>query len=306
LSIQTSCNGYICLEKSIKFNNIQMRNVNFILVIVILGTLLQCKKSEKIKPETIQPGKLGLTQIINQRGRSQRVTQENTINFNLGRIKGSQDFFFMISNTGQVPITDIQLESNHPKFEIFPKTIDKLTPSEEGGVIPLLKLSVIHGERLNGTGFQGLLPKGENEVTITIKGKTQDKGGTIEVSLNADIKINASVMDIKMLKNGQEIDMKQSPGITTTRETESGLIWVRTHPTNGEEVSLENTGNVDLDITFKILGGQTNTQKVTPGEKFNLGRIISPTLIILDSQGTITDKSKIQIGTDGKGYFVLD
>lgn len=296
-----------------------------------LMAIISCnKKSDEVSPETPEitakkPGQFGLTQMqTGQRIRKQVINgityvpydgasanrnqrTSNTASFDLGNLKASKSFYFILSNSGDTTIKDITIESNNSNFEVFPKSIDKIEPAGKSSIMPLLELGVIHGNRLNGLGFQSLLPMGQNTVEVVIKGKTFGTGGEVNVELKAQIELFAEVMDIKLFKAGNEIDLKNTSFSTSLGGKESGLGWVWGYSVGNDTISIENSGNIKimLEVNATVNGGTIQNHTIEVGETLNLGAISVSTLFILDGNGTVTDFERLRVGTDGKGYFVL-
>ncbi|OJJ21582.1 hypothetical protein BKI52_13655 [marine bacterium AO1-C] len=321
---------YIQNQKKVKNSKIYLT----LLFGCLIATISCSKKAEEIKPTALEvkvkkPGQFGLAQMTtNQRirkqiingvtyipsetiqkpGKNQRTT--NTVSFDLGNLKASKSFYFILSNTGDTSITDITIESNNANFEVFPKSIDKLAPAGESNIVPLLEIGVIHGNRLNGVGFQSLLAMGDNSVEITLKGKTFGENGQENVELKAQIKLFAEVMDIKVFKAGNEVDLTKPSFSSSFGGQESGLGWVWGYNVGNDPVSIENSGNVKiaLEINPSALNSDSNQYyTIEVGEKLDLGEISNKEfkLFVLDGNGTVTNFERLRTGSDGKGYFVL-
>ncbi|WP_299457311.1 hypothetical protein [uncultured Microscilla sp.] len=308
----------------------QKVKIYFAVFIACLFTIVACKKKDDItpttdlvtEPEVKTPGKFGLTQMhANKRVRKQVIdgvtyvpyqTPQNqrtseVANFDLGNLKASKSFYFILSNTGDQAITDVTIESNNPQFEIFPKTIDKLAGASENGIVPLLELGVIHGNRLNGVGFQSLLPMGDNTVEVTIKGKTQGENGEEAVELKAQVKLFAQLMDVEFYVDGQKIDYN----ILDYLIGKSGVFY----PIKpGNTFKVKNIGNVDFMMEYETVQEPLlNTQsKLAVGEEKEFAFIFSQqngnqiTLKVkLDAAGATTNPFHISVQPDGKAYFYV-
>ncbi|EAY28430.1 hypothetical protein M23134_03993 [Microscilla marina ATCC 23134] len=284
--------------------------------------MVACKKKDEVAPKTA--GKFGLTQMhANQRVRKQVIdgvtyvpyeTAKNqrtteVANFDLGNLKASKSFYFILSNNGDRAITDVTIESNNPQFEIFPKSIDKLAGASEDGIVPLLELGVIHGNRLNGIGFQSLLPMGDNTVEVTIKGKTQGENGEETVELKAEVKLFAQVMDIKLFKANNEVDLNKVSYSMPVVEQLNGLGRIRGYSVGNSIVTIENSGNVNITLEIQPTntdeGDPIITHTLSVGAKLELGVMSKNKVFALEGGGATTDYKRIAIGDDGKGYFAV-
>jgi len=90
----------------------QIRVKWFLLVTFFLATLiLSCGGSgendapSNLVSATIKPGQFSVSQAANIKG-SQRTS---AVSFDLGQLKATQSFYFLLSNSEGMPITDITL-----------------------------------------------------------------------------------------------------------------------------------------------------------------------------------------------------
>lgn len=307
-----------------------MKNIK-IYVILFIGltvTILSCQKKKNVNPKTPEtpvkkvkvPGKFGLTQMqTGQRIRkqvmdgityvpyeksaaNQRTT--NMVNFDIGKLKASKSFYFILSNIGDTSLTNITIEANNPNVEVFPKSIDKLEPTGNTGIVPLLELGIIHGDRLNGVGFQSLLPMGDNTIELTLKGKTFGEKGEEMVELKAEVKLFTEVMDVEYYMDDQKLPYKNTHG-----------GYMTYNAMRGETFKIKNTGNVDIklrhyfvkggyldslhpafDTTLVLPVNQTyvfprTTAKVDSRSYFNQ--------VTLDGAGAVVDPAHLKLSTDG-------
>ena len=283
---------------------------------------------EKPKVKITKPGQFGLAQMTtNQRIHKQEINgityvpsetlqktnrnqrTNNNVSFDLGNLKASKSFYFILSNSGDTSITNITIESNNANFEVFPKSIDKLEPAGQSNIVPLLELGVIHGNRLNGVGFQSLLPMGDNTVKVTIKGKTIGENGEEDVTLEADIKLFAEVMDVEFYLNDIKVDLTNISLISNVGagDDSNGLSGIRHYSAGKNDVlTFKNVGNVDVGV--KYYNGLSNTKdsrsvSLLKGETLGLDITHQVTIFALDGNGVIADVKKLQMGSNGKAYL---
>jgi len=221
--------------------------------------------------------------------------------FDLGEVMASRDFYFILSNTGTADITDITLTSSSPAFAVEPSAISVLTPGG-GAIIPIVRVSAVHGRAVDGVGLAPLLPKGLNNGMITIRGTTMGTNGAEVVELVAAVTVNARVMDIELWSGTQAIDLTSPQGSISTNL--GGLGFARSYPyTVANGVQLKNVGNIDIALTFyednHVIGqanaSPTQTVQVTLGD----------TTFVAVASGAVTDDKRLQLGNDGVGYFAL-
>lgn len=285
------------------------------IVILITSTIIlitSCKKEHKI--EEFKSGYFILSELKREDLKS--VISENSdsikTSFMLGDIKASKEFYFILSNGGNSPISDIEIISDNESFQIIPNIISSLAGkgSKSNDFIPLLSLNVIHGIRLNGVGFTTLLPMNKSEAKITVIGNTAKDGNSIHLKSVFSFTVNAKVMDVRVFANDSEINLTDPKSSVMFSKSYGGLSTIRYYQISSNNLKIVNTGNVNISVQtyknmssgietkseyFDLIPSQSNTMKLTDGL----------TLFELDSDGTITDDSRIQLGSDGKGYFAI-
>lgn len=278
-----------------------MKKIVYLFIIVI--AVFSCKK-EDVTPST--PGYFILTELKSPHLKSASADSLKT-QFQLGDIKASKEFYFILSNGGDEPIFDVEFKSDNPVFQIFPEKIDELVGAKTvNNMIPLIALNVIHGLQLNGVGYTNLLPMNTNSSTVTISGKILKDGVAVDIKSTFSFKVNALVMDINLLKDNLPMDItKHSMSVSSNL---GGLGFVRLYQVSTGNITLQNSGNVDINSTsytqnnmgLMIKGG---TLPLLKGNTLPLQLKSGLTIIELDSDGTITNDERIQLGNNGKGYF---
>lgn len=291
--------------------------------ILIIMSFLISSCGDAIKPKdndegiTFTPGRLTLVKIDGI-GKTLietfEATDEDTILFILGDLKASRDFYFFLKNTGGTAITDITIESNNAHFDVTPEEIGILEPDSLATIIPIIRVSALHGVALNGIGYIDLIPMNENRTVISIAGVTTDENGTnIPVSLFAELTINALIMDIELFDGDSIIDLTTPDGSGSSNL--GGLGFIRYY--NYSLVpKINNIGNISMtvsvyyeDIDKYFLGSiePDDTLIVDFPEQPNdtLGAERSFGLIELDGDNTITDNDRLQLGNNGRAYFYL-
>lgn len=274
-----------------------------------------CISCEK-KDDEIQQYRSGyflLTQIKNPDLKNTQTNTDEPIKseFLLGDLKASKEFYFLLSNGGENPIFDIQLKTDNLQFTIIPERISILDGEYitiRDNIIPLISLGIIHGTQLNGVGYTNLLSMGENSSILTITGKTVENEDTIDLKSEFSFKINSKIMDIRIYENEQEINLLNPTGSVSSNY--GGLGFIRYYSVTSNSIKIKNTGNVHITINVTAMdefGNDVNLNDISlPSDQssdINLSYFF--TLLTLDSNGTITDDSRIQLGNNGKGYIVL-
>ena len=275
------------------------------MVILIQVLFISCHKEDI---EDKEPGFFVLTELVSSSKGSTATTRfkSGQAGYDLGELKSSREYSFILANGGDEPIFDIVLSSDNAAFQISPEEISYMENGQFGnttssGIIPIISLGVIHGMQINGVGFTDLLPPGVNTSTIKIKGKTTENNQTINISSEFDFSVDAKIMDVKLYVDGLEFDITENYGGIST--TLGGLGFMRHYQINSPNLEIENTGNVDINLTIGY-GSESYTKRLVPTKKIPI-EISGPTFFRLESNGTITDNNRIQLGNDGIGYFAM-
>ncbi len=212
--------------------------------------------------------------------------------FDLGELHGSNKYLFSVANGGDEDIFNVTLSSDNAPFEISPKNISTIPGKLSGGVVPVLTVGITHGLRLNGVGIAPTLPKGPNQARIKLKGKTLSGKDTIEVTGEFIVKVEAKVMDAKVLSGDVE-------AIVGTNSSGTPPLVVEPAKT----VKLVNTGNVTIQASiqynkYELIGPDDspggfyqvkNQVELQPGETKDITSIVS----LASGKGT----------QDGKNFY---
>lgn len=231
--------------------------------------------------------------------------------FDLGTIKGSQQFYFFLSNAGDIPVTDISLTTSNSNFVVTPGTIDALLPQRDLTIMPIIKVSVTHGIALNGTGYtNSILPMGDNTCILTLTGKTLDAdNNVINLKYVINLKLHAYMMDVQLFDNNTSIDL--------THDYKFFGLNVASGSVKGYKNNLpiiKNSGNVDITITNVSNGGSFPVLEqftLKPTEQKTLTYVTRPEdnnkviYLKIVSGNTITDYQKLKIEPDGSVYMVI-
>ncbi len=132
--------------------------------------------------------------------------QGDSASFFLDTIKSSRTFNFTLTNIGQEDIRNISIRSDNSSFTVFPSVIQLLpgTGKLSHGLGQIISVDVIHGDRLNGVGFGGLLNMGNNLCHLIIQGRTFDgRSDTVFAELTANITVYAQILSVTL---GREIN----------------------------------------------------------------------------------------------------
>ncbi len=271
------------------------------------------KPKETDEGITFSPGRLSLVKIDGIEKtllKTFEATNEDTPIFNLGDLKASRDFYFFLKNTGGTAVTDITIESNNAHFDVTPEEISILEPDSLTTIIPIIRVSTLHGTALDGIGYVDLMPMNESRTVISITGTTTDENEVnIPISLFVELIINALVMDVELFDGDSIIDLTTPEGSRSSNL--GGLGFIRAY-TYSSIPKILNTGNIPItasvyygDVDKYVLGsiGPNDTLVVNlpdyhGGEK-------SHGIIEIDGDNTIADNDRLQLGNNGMAYFWL-
>lgn len=285
-----------------------MKNLTIILIAIQL-VLVSCENVDNAL-EKKESGYFVIAELNNslKSVNTEPKLKSAQTNFNLGDLKASMQYSFILLNGGDQPIFDIVLNTDNSAFTLSPNAISLIVSNPNPdkisniGFIPIISLEIIHGIHINGVGVADILPMGINTSKISIKGKTIDGNDTIEISSDFDFTVNAKVMDIKLYADGSEIDLTKNDGGSFS--TLGGLGSIRRYEINSSNFEIENIGNVVIDLTYGHGYEDNKHLSLEPNDKKQINDSWSP-MLSLDGNGTITDNNRIQLGNDGIGYLKI-
>jgi hypothetical protein len=276
------------------------------------------------------PGGFGMSYLkgLAKTREASKIRTGDNVEFNLGNIKGSTAFYFLLYNVGNSPITNVTLTIADTMFSLYPANIDTLDPGTDLGILPIVKVNAFHGTSFDGVGLRPLMRQGVNSATLRIRGTTKTpQGNDTTVVLTAGLTIQALVMDFQFHGLGGAVDLG-SPSLTSLgsflRDSSLNVSmpasWPAYYPANYHSdkmkqytgcygtdardtvMSIVNTGNVPLAITQHPSGAfPVFTASVAPGDSISVPKASGR--YIIDGNHTIADPRRITLHTDGKCYF---
>ncbi len=288
----------------------------FINLMILFLFLQGCSKQEEERSPVSIAGNFSF-KLVSGKKSSLQGSPGDTLIFNLDTLKSSRSFYFLLNNVGQEDIRNIVISSDNSSFKITPSTIPLLKGSDNKGnssFTQLISLDIIHGERINGLGFSGLLNMGQNYCNVSVQGVSFDGNNDTTVSLNSSIKVYASVMDIQLYQGKSEYDLSM-PNIQGSAGPFANRITIMnfySYPSLDPPVVMKNTGNVNILLTLTEwesgITGISRDTVIYPLDSVVLKLPepkIPPTecFIRLNSEGTVFDQQKLGAGNDGNAYF---
>jgi hypothetical protein len=298
-------------KKILTINYTNMKTLKFLAQIILLIIAISSCNKDNNEVNERTPGYFILAELNNNESSSLKSTENiSTSTFDFGDLKASKEFFFLLVNGGDEPIFEIALSTDNSQFNIRPSQVDQLSGgtlldiAENTGLIPILTLGITHGTNLNGVGYDNLLPMGINTSILTISGKTIDNGDTINISNSYDILVNAQMMDVELYEGSSKINLTNPDSYGSWEQ--GGLGWIRIYYVNDTcTISIKNIGNVDIDLYYGNRINQNNHMLISQSDSISINPVDLQTIIILDSKGTITDNTRIQLGSDGRGILQI-
>src|SRR5512133_334507 len=201
-----------------------------------------------------QSGKFGLSSMgkLEKRSADAAVQAGSQVTFNLGKIKGSSGFFFLLYNVGMTPITNVTLSIDNPAYSVFPSSMDTLIPGSDVGMLPVVKIAAFHGTPYDGVGTRPLLPMGNNKFVLHIAGNSKTTAGTDTViALDAEMNLDALIMDLSIAGMNEILTPASEGGVNTSEVANigSGITKVSNYTTSCKAdsiITIRNNGNVPL------------------------------------------------------------
>lgn len=94
----------------------------------------------------LRPGGFAVSRLIDVPNGRSLATVPHQVKFDLGDIKASREFLFLLSNSGDVPVFDISITTDHLQFRVSPQRIDTLRANgSTDNLLPLVSVGVEHG-----------------------------------------------------------------------------------------------------------------------------------------------------------------
>jgi hypothetical protein len=254
-----------------------------------------------------RPGQISLVSINGLAKSAVTATGSTIITLDTARTSFQQ--YFILQNTGDEPVTDIELTTDNPNFTFSPSRIAVLNPSASASVLQVIKLNIVHGKKLEALGYGGFLTPGTNTVEAVISGVTFDDGDTVEVEEDVTLSTYAKLARIGVITQGTSRELPSLPNGYTGLGNNWGLtphyyapIDSVTNPDN--TISLKNTGNVPLLVRRWETTGSRDS---LPTFVLDVDSSFSFTSVILelDAQGVTFAPAGMPLSDAGTARFLL-
>lgn len=255
----------------------------------------------------------GMGRLVNHQSLS-KASDGDTVDFDLGPIKASKNFYFILKNTGGTAITDISINSNNSDFTVSPAQIGILQPDSISSIVPILSIGAMHGTALDGIGFIEIMEAGINSTLISIAGITSnDTSDAIQVGITANMLVEALVVDIRVFNQGGEIDL------ANPRYLEEGIFDGVNVPlpqySCADSFSVINTSNVAITVSewagLSYQMGYLREHILAIGDTLrgrmetDLGSGYYQHFLQFSAEGTIVNPERLRIATNGAAHLWL-
>ena len=279
-----------------------------VFLIMILALLLSCRNHPtSIHTQVSTSNIMGAFSVSLVKGlqkltKSSSPADTGTTRFDLGDLKSSSSFYFLVSNAGTIPITNVTISISSSfldsgtgfvqdtaslrNISVSPNAISTLEPML---VTSALKLDIVHGNTLNGVGWTSLLKQGQHEAVMLLSGSTKEMTITTSVtgqdtsrdttykdtivSTKCRIAFYAKIMDASFAFDSTLIDSSlwqiMTGGIGTPHIDSLFM--------NFRSMQIKNTGNVPIILTVSqdsSIGG-TNIRIYNLKDTLDAGSTVS-------------------------------
>ncbi len=221
---------------------------------------------------------------------------------NLDTITGTVTEYFMIQNTGNVDISDIEIRTDNPNFSFQPSHIALLAPANQLNVQQILALTITHGAITSDSSpIAATLKPGLNTATVSVSGSSLDKlNAPLAISESIGLTAYAKLVDIAVRDQTGAIDLFHPWGKSW------GALAPDAYPiysATGDSLTLINTGNVALDLNYwKDPDSAAVDVKIGVNDS---ARLPVPATMALDGGNVTTDPNKLPMSKNGKVYALF-
>ena len=238
-----------------------------------------------------------------------------TASFDLGEIRASRDFYFLLRNAGDNDITDISLSSSSDSFDVSPGSIASLASGEDVEFLPIIRVSAIHGIALDGYGTTDVMSMGTNTSTVAVAGTSAAADGTTEdVTLDVALTLEALLMDVELYCDGIAMDLSDPEGSSSS--SLGGIGWLPNYRCPGGVMTLENIGNVDIELSYYQGDDLERTETLAAPTSDEAGDLITVAdgsdednlywILELAGNNTIGDADRLSMGDNGRAYMIVE
>jgi hypothetical protein len=212
----------------------------------------------------------------------------------------------MVTNSGDVPISDIRLTWNAPEaFSFSPTTFDIVDPGTHADALSLVRLSVVHGIESDGRD-SAILAQGRYRITVFIEGVLKKGDGISEepVKYRSAIELVALVTDVSAFDQDGPINLRRPIASSWLGGFEADgfvhLFYKR------GQVDLVNSGNTPVEAAIISIDGSRveNERTLAPGDTLVMPADSTGYFRINGGQA-VRDKGKLPLYANGNSYLLF-
>jgi hypothetical protein len=131
-----------------------LRDYVLIVLVLLISTVnYGCDKDSSSSTSSTSAGKLVFAATTTPSGAvsstmapAARVVRASPpiagVDFDLGDLNTTDTYLFVLKNTGTSDVTNVVLVSDNPNVTVTPSRIGVLQPDGQGGVVPVIKVSI--------------------------------------------------------------------------------------------------------------------------------------------------------------------
>jgi hypothetical protein len=252
--------------------------------------------------------KPGQIRLVSMNGLSKGSLDSTTTHFTLDTARASFQQYFILQNTGDFPVTDIELTTDNPNFTFSPSHIAVLPPSAGASLIQVIKLNVVHGKRLDAVGYDNYLAPGPVTVQVTVNGSTVDEDdSTLAVEDAATLETYAQIARFTLNTDVDTFELGDLMSGTTFNPVYGNSVPHYYVPmdsarSTGNGILFHNTGNVTLYLS----GINPHTYATQPPVALppDSTYAFNSAYLEVDAKGVIFAPADLPVSTSGKVRFI--
>lgn len=149
-----------------------MKKILALIALVLLLGLNACSGKSSTSPEIDMDNIISLSYNKALKKESVVCTESNpALDIDFGCFFVSGSYYLIPDNNSPKELTDIEITSSNPAFEVSPNKIASLgAPDKSVSAQPIIRVGVNHKTPLSNMAESDLLPYGQNSTTLTLTG----------------------------------------------------------------------------------------------------------------------------------------
>ena len=126
-------------------------------------------------------------------------------------------------------------------------------------------------------------------------------------SLEVTLSVDALLMDIELYCDGVAVDLSENDGSSSS--SLGGVGWLPRYPCADGEVKLENTGNVDIEVSYYRGSTLYDAESLGQGSTITVADTTEDNqhwILELAGDNTIVDADRLTMGDNGRAYLIVE